>query len=80
MDFKSRAKGRLLRLDGTTADNNAFVMRVYCYLLVEFGAKGNAMYRFGGARLGSALKRSPRAGQGHRFTFGLSGTVATFSD
>lgn len=45
-DFKSRAKGRLLDLDGTTADNNAFVMRVGRYLLVEFGAKGNAMYVF----------------------------------
>jgi hypothetical protein len=46
LDFKSRAKGRLLDLDGTTADNNAFVMRVGRYLLVEFGAKGNAMYAF----------------------------------
>lgn len=45
-DFRKRAKGRLLDLDGTTADNNAFVMRVGRYLLVEFGAKGNAMYVF----------------------------------
>ena len=45
-DFRSRAKGRLLDLDGTTADNNAFVMRVGRYLLVEFGARGNAMYVF----------------------------------
>lgn len=45
-DFRNRAKGRLLDLDGTTADNNAFVMRVGSYLLVEFGAKGNAMYVF----------------------------------
>lgn len=43
-DFRSRAKGRLLDLGGTTADNNAFVMRVGRYLLVEFGAHGNAMY------------------------------------
>jgi hypothetical protein len=45
-DFRNRAKGRLLDLDGTTSDNNAFVMRVGRYLLVEFGAKGNAMYVF----------------------------------
>lgn len=45
-DFRNRAKGRLLDLDGTTADNNAFVMRVGRYLLVEFGAKNNAMYVF----------------------------------
>lgn len=45
-DFRRRAKGRLLDLDGTTPDNNAFVMRVGCYLFVEFGAKGHAMYLF----------------------------------
>jgi len=44
--FRNQAKGRLLDLDGTTADNNAFVMRVGRYLLVEFGAKGNAMFVF----------------------------------
>lgn len=54
-DFKSRAKGRLLDLDGTTADNNAFVMRVGRYLLVEFGAKGNAMFVFEWDSLGKTL-------------------------
>ena len=54
-DFKSRAKGRLLDLDGTTADNNAFVMRVGRYLLVEFGAKGNAMFVFEWDALGQPL-------------------------
>jgi len=54
-DFRNRAKGRLLDLDGTTADNNAFVMRVGRYLLVEFGAKGNAMYVFEWHSLGQPL-------------------------
>ncbi|MCW5238682.1 hypothetical protein D5047_21550 [Verminephrobacter eiseniae] len=45
-DFKNRAKGRLLDLLDSTSDNNAFVMRVGRYLLVEFGAKGNAMFVF----------------------------------
>ena len=45
-DFRNRAEGRLLDLDETTADNNAFVMRIGQYLLVEFGAKGNALYVF----------------------------------
>lgn len=54
-DFRNRAKGRLLDLDGTTADNNAFVMRVGRYLLVEFGAKGNAMYVFEWDLLGQPL-------------------------
>lgn len=54
-DFRNRAKGRLLDLDGTTADNNAFVMRVGRYLLVEFGAKGNAMYVFEWDALGQPL-------------------------
>ena len=42
-------------MDGTTADNNAFVMRVGRYLLVEFGAKGNAMYVFEWDSLGQPL-------------------------
>jgi len=54
-DFRNRAKGRLLDLDGTTADNNAFVMRVGRYLLVEFGSKGNAMYVFEWDALGQPL-------------------------
>jgi hypothetical protein len=54
-DFRNRAKGRLLDLDGTTADNNAFVMRVGRYLLVEFGAKGNAMFVFEWDSLGQPL-------------------------
>ena len=54
-DFRNRAMGRLLDLDGTTADNNAFVMRVGRYLLVEFGAKGNAMYVFDWDSLGQPL-------------------------
>lgn len=45
-DFRQRARGRLLDLDGTTADNNAFVMRIGEYLAVEFGAKGNAFFMF----------------------------------
>lgn len=45
-DFRARAKGRLLDLEGTTADNNAFIMRMGEYLAVEFGAKGNAFFLF----------------------------------
>ena len=61
-DFRNRAKGRLLDLDGTTADNNAFVMRVGRYLLVEFGAKGNAMYVFEWDSLGQPLLDSLTSG------------------
>lgn len=45
-DFRERAKGRLLDLEGTTADNNAFVMRIGAYLAIEFGAAGNASFLF----------------------------------
>ena len=45
-EFRGRAKGRLLNLESTTSDNNAFVMRLGEYLAVEFGAKGNAFYLF----------------------------------
>lgn len=45
-DFRANAKGRLLDLEDSTADNNAFVMRIGEYLAVEFGATGNAFYLF----------------------------------
>lgn len=45
-DFRSRAKGRLLNLESTTADNNAFVMRMGEHVAVEFGETGNALYLF----------------------------------
>ena len=62
-DFRNRAKGRLLDLDGTTTDNNAFVMRVGRYLLVEFGAKGNAMYVFEWEALGQPLLETLSSGR-----------------
>lgn len=43
-EFRERAKGRLLDLEGTTSDNNAFVMRIGAYLAIEFGSKGNAFF------------------------------------
>ena len=46
MEFRERARGRLLDLEGTTSDNNAFVMRIGAYLAIEFGAKRNAFYMF----------------------------------
>ncbi|MBF8178405.1 EH signature domain-containing protein [Herminiimonas contaminans] len=45
-EFRERAKGRLLTLEGSTPDNNAFVMRIGAYLAVEFGAENNAFYLF----------------------------------
>ena len=39
-EFRANAKGRLLSLEDSTADNNAFVMRIGEYLAVEFGATG----------------------------------------
>lgn len=44
LEFKDRAKGRLLDLEATPHDNNAFVMRIGNHLAVEFGSKGNAFY------------------------------------
>ena len=54
-DFRDRAKGRLINLEQTTADNNAFVMRMGEYLAVEFGAKGNAFFLFRWDRLPQKL-------------------------
>lgn len=56
-DFRQRARGRLLNLEGTAADNNAFVMRIGEYLAVEFGAKGNAFYMYRWGELPERLER-----------------------
>lgn len=45
-DFRSRAKGRLFYLDGTTVGNNAFIMRMGEYVAVEFGQRGHAFSLF----------------------------------
>jgi len=60
-DFRQRAQGLLLDLDQTTADNNAFIMRVGEYLAVEFGAKGNAFYLFRWESIPSTLSQKLRS-------------------
>ncbi|SFC62015.1 EH_Signature domain-containing protein [Collimonas sp. OK412] len=62
-EFRERAKGRLLRLEGTTGDNNAFVMRIGAYLAVEFGAAGNAFYLFRWDSLSPSLLESLNSGR-----------------
>ncbi len=64
-DFRSRAKGRLLGLEGATADNNAFVMRIGEYLAVEFGAKGNAFFLFKWDAIGTRLMATLTSGKAH---------------
>ncbi len=44
-DLRERAKGRLLRLENPGAsNNNAFIMKMGDWLIVEFGVKGHACY------------------------------------
>lgn len=44
-DLRERAKGRLLRLDNAgVSSNNAFIMKIGKWLIVEFGVTGNACY------------------------------------
>jgi hypothetical protein len=62
-DFRHRARGRLLDLDQTIADSNAFVMRIGEYLAVEFGAKGNAFYLFRWETIPSALSQKLLSGK-----------------
>jgi hypothetical protein len=61
-EFRSRAKGRILTLDKTTSDNNAFVMRMGRYLAVEYGAKGNACFFFEMENLSPALRKTLASG------------------
>ena len=62
-EFRDRAKGRLLDLEGTTADNNAFVMRIGSYLAVEFGAANHAFYLFRWDSLSPLLLESLNSGR-----------------
>ena len=62
-EFRNRARGRLLELEGTTADNNAFAMRIGEYLAVEFGAHGNAFYLLRWDSLPPAVKRALTSGK-----------------
>lgn len=62
-EFRERAKGRLLNLEGTTADNNAFVMRIGAYLAVEFGTNGHAFYLFRWDALSPTLLKTLTAGR-----------------
>ena len=45
-DFRVRAKGLCFNLSQTVAENNAFIMRMGDFVVVEFGIKGNACFLF----------------------------------
>jgi hypothetical protein len=58
VDFRSRAKGRLLDLVGATpTPNNAFLMRIGEYVVVEFGLSGNACFAYKYSELAPDIKR-----------------------
>jgi hypothetical protein len=58
VDFRSRAKGRLLDLVGATpTPNNAFLMRIGEYVVVEFGLSGNACFAYKYSELAQDMKR-----------------------
>jgi len=62
-EFRDRAKGRLLDLEATTSDNNAFVMRIGAYLAIEFGSKGNAFFLLEWERLPKAVADALSSGR-----------------
>jgi hypothetical protein len=62
-NFRGRATGRLLNLDGTTSGNNAFVMRMGEYLAVEFGEEGNEFYLFKTSELHESLSQKLLSGK-----------------
>ena len=58
VDFRSRAKGRLLELVGATpTPNNAFLMRIGEHIVVEFGLSGNACFAYEYSKLTPDIKR-----------------------
>jgi hypothetical protein len=62
-EFRANAKGRLLTLEDTTADNNAFVMKIGKYLAIEFGATGNAFRLFKWDSIGETLTDTLTSGR-----------------
>ena len=58
VDFRARAKGRILDLVGATpTPNNAFMMRIGEYVVVEFGLSGNACFAYKYSELAPDIKR-----------------------
>lgn len=56
-DFRKRSQWRRLDLVEAPADNNAFLMRIGNYLVVEFSQTGNACYLYRWDRLPPAVSR-----------------------
>lgn len=58
-DLRERAKGRLLRLENPGAsNNNAFIMKMGEWLIVEFGVKGNACYVYPATQMPFSLRQT----------------------
>jgi hypothetical protein len=56
-DLRERAKGRLMRLENSgPASNNAFIMKMGEWLIVEFGVTGNACYVYPAAPMPFSLE------------------------
>ena len=56
--IRSQMKGRLIELESLSPSNNAFIMCIKDYVMVEFGVKGNACYIFNRNNLPFDLKCS----------------------
>jgi hypothetical protein len=62
-EFRQRANGRLLDLVGTTpTENNAFLMRIGEFVIVEFGLTGNACFVYRYNTLPADIKRKLNSG------------------
>jgi hypothetical protein len=63
VDFKERARGRILGLAGPTSPtNNAFIMQIGEYVVIEFGITGNACFVFAWDELQSDLSKKLLSG------------------
>lgn len=62
-EFRERAKGRLLDLEGASGDNNAFVMRIGAHVAIEFGATGHAFFLLRWDALPAAVSRALTSGK-----------------
>jgi hypothetical protein len=63
VEFRQRANGRLLDLVGATpTQNNAFLMRIGEFVIVEFGLTGNACFAYRYIGLPADIKRRLNSG------------------
>ena len=57
-NLREKNRGRIIQLEHSTSDNNAFIMEIDDYIFVEFGATANACYVYTKSKLPFSLAKT----------------------